>query len=238
MSQYEEDQVPKVTAAHLRRAASMCPRRLAHEHADQRGMRLGTGRFRVEHRLLEDARLCHVDVASPSLAQFRAEGLVDEERRLYEHAASWYVALYGDRPVRTADLDADDEWSTALDELGVRLVGRCGLVVEDAGGRAEVRVLRLGSGVPASLLADPDVRFVLVRLAAWAGERPLLVSVADLVQGACRDEIVDVAAARTDLDAWVAQRVAVIRERIEDPVPVAGSDCATCRFVPGCRAHA
>lgn len=237
MNQSEPDQPPKVTATHLRRAASMCPRRLAHEHADQRGMRLGSGRFRVEHRLLEDARLCHVDVAPPSLVQFRPEGLVDEERRLYEHAAAWYVALYDGRPARTADLDADEEWSTTLTDLGVRLVGRCGLVVEDADGHAEVRVLRLGAGVPASLLDDPDVRFVLVRLASWVGDRPLRVSVADLVQGACREEVVDVAAAGPDLDAWLAERVAVIRDRIADPVAVAGSDCATCRFVPGCRAH-
>lgn len=233
----QPEQPPKVTASHLRRAATMCARRLAHEHADHRGMNLGSGRFRVEHRLLEDARLCHVDVAAPSLVQFRPEGLADEERRVYEHAASWYVTLYADRPVRTVDLDGDEEWSTTLEELGVRLVGRCGLVVEDGDGRAEVRVLRLGSGVPATLLDDPDVRFVLVRLAGWAGDRPLLVSVADVVQGACREEVVDIAAVRAGLDAWVSERVALIRERIADPVPAAGADCATCRFVPGCAAH-
>ncbi len=233
----DADQPPKVTVSHLRRAGTMCPRRLAHEHGDHRGMNLGSGRFRVEQRLLEDARLCQVDVASPSIGAFRADALTDEERRLYEHAAAWYVALYGDRPVRAADLPGDEEWSTTLDGLGVRLVGRCGLVVEDGDGRAEVRLLRLGSGVPAVLVDDADVRFVLLRLARWAGDRPLLVSVADVVQGARREDVVDVASRRADLDDWVAARVALIRERIAQPDPAPGSDCASCRFVPWCKAH-
>jgi hypothetical protein len=250
------DELPKITAAHLRRATTLCARRLAHERDDRRSMRLGTGRFRVSNRLLEDARLTHVDLSPPDIGHFRAgEPLTAEEQRLYETAARWYVALYQDRPVRSVDLgvedtrrhaagddeprddDGPDVWSTRVPSLGVRLVGRCGLTVEDDAGTRELRVLRLGRGVPpGELLDDVDVRFAVLRLADWA-PAGLLVSVADLVHGARRDEWMDVGGVRPLLEAWLEERAALLAERAADPAPTPGLDCGSCRFIPGCRVH-
>jgi hypothetical protein len=253
----DADELPKITAAHLRRATTLCARRLAHERDDRRSMRLGTGRFRVSNRLLEDARLTHVDLSVPDPAHFHAgEPLTAEEQRLYETAARWYVALYQDRPVRSVDLGVDDAprtagddgdatrddgaldmWSTRVPSLGVRLVGRCGLTVEDDTGTREVRVLRLGRGVPpGELLDDVDVRFAVLRLAGWASAG-LLVSVADLVHGARRDECVDVGDVRGPLEAWLEERARLLAERAADAAPTPGLDCGSCRFIPGCRVH-
>jgi hypothetical protein len=255
----EAAELPRITATHLRRATTLCARRLAHERDDRRSMRLGTGRFRVSNRLLEDARLTHVDLGPPDPGHFRAgDPLTPEEQRLYEAASRWYVALYRDRPVRSVDLGADpepghahddggatgdggdgpDTWATRVPALGVRLVGRCGLTVEDAAGRREVRVLRLGRGVPpGDLLDDVDVRFAVLRLAPWA-PTGLLVSVADLVHGARRDAWIDVAEVYGPLEAWLAERAALITARVADPSPEPGLDCGSCRFIPGCKAHA
>src|SRR5438270_13737588 len=87
----DDEELPKITAAHLRRAATMCGRRLAHEHADHHSMRRGSARFRVQNQLLEDARLTHVDFGVPDPTHFRAgDHLTDEEVRLYDAAARWY----------------------------------------------------------------------------------------------------------------------------------------------------
>jgi hypothetical protein len=268
----DAEDVPKITAAHLRRATTLCARRLARERDDRRSMRLGTGRFRVQNRLLEDARLTHVDLGPPDPAHFRAgDALTAEEQRLYETAARWYVALYRDRPVRSVDLgvdapgadahhgdevadaheidrgddgdghvrsdDAPDLWATRVTALGVRLVGRCGLTVEDAAGTRELRVLRLGRGVPAgAFLDDVDVRFAVLRLHDWAPDG-LLVSVADLVHGAQRDAWIDIAAVSAELHTWLAERAALLATRAAAAAPEPGLDCGSCRFIPGCKAH-
>jgi hypothetical protein len=239
----EQEELPKITLAHLRRAATMCARRLAHEHDDRHSMRRGTGRFRVQNQLLEDARLTHVDLGDPDPAHFRAGAdLTDEEARLYDTAARWYIALHHDEPVRSIDLGADestdavDDWSTRVDALRLRLVGRCGLAVEQGDGWRGVRLLRLGRGVPTGdMLDDIEVRFAVLRLSAWAGSE-LHVSVADLVHGARRDGTVDAANAAA-LERWLEERVDIVRARVAQADASPGIDCASCSFIPGCPAH-
>jgi hypothetical protein len=239
----EQEELPKITLAHLRRAATMCARRLAYEHDDRRSMRRGAGRFRVQNQLLEDARLTHVDLGHPDPAHFRpGADLTEEEARLYDTAARWYVALYHDESVRSIDLGADestdavDDWSTRVDALGLRLVGRCGLAVERGDGRRSVRLLRLGRGVPAGdMLDDLEVRFAVLRLSAWAASE-LHVSVADLVHGARRDGSVN-AASTAALQHWLEERVDIVRTRVAQADASPSSDCASCSFIPGCPAH-
>jgi hypothetical protein len=231
----EPEPLPKVTLAHLRRAGTMCRLRLAHEHHDRRGNWPANARWRVSNQLLEDARLTHTDLGPPVLAHFRpGADLSEEERRVSSTAARWYVALYP-RPVRTVEVD---RWETAVDELGVRLVGPAGLPVEGPGGQREVRLLRFGSAPPpADLLDASDVRFALLRLARWVPAHPLRVSIADLVLGRCQEQEVDTRDAWPELRRWLADRIAVIRDRIVEPVPRAGLECAACAFVAGCPAH-
>ncbi|MGI8796824.1 MAG: hypothetical protein ACR2IR_09650 [Acidimicrobiia bacterium] len=230
---------PRVTPALLRWAESMCGRRLAGLHHDRRGNRPSDARFRVANRVFDSARLAHTDIAVPTLGAFRAvTGLEPEEQRVYEAAGRWYVTLFGDRAVRAVDLD---DWESPVAELGVRLVGPAGLPVEDADGRRELRLLRVGARRPVA--GDPlesiEARFALERVAGWAGGASLRLCVADLVQGALIEREVDV---NRVLDAevrpWLAERVAVIRARVADPTPQPGLECAHCRYVAGCAAHA
>jgi len=232
-------EAPRVTPALLRWAETMCPRRLAGVHHDRRGNRPSDARFRVANRVFDSARLAHTDVAVPSLDAFRAvDGLEPEEQRVYEAAARWYVTLFGERAVRSVDLD---DWESPVAELGVRLVGPAGLAVEDADGRRELRLLRVGARRP--VVGDPlesiEARFALERVAEWAGGGSLRLCVADLVQGALIEREVDVdRALEVDVRPWLAERVAVIRERLADATPEPGLECGHCRYVAGCSAHA
>lgn len=234
------DAPPRVTPALLRGAGTMCPRRLEGLYADRRGNRQADVRFRVANRVFESARLAHLDLAVPTAAAFAAgAGLEPEELEVYEAAARWYVALFGDRAVRAVDLD---DWESTAEEVGVRLVGPAGLPVVDAAGNREVRILRVGarrSTAPSDPLASIEGRFAVLRAAEWAAGDRLRLCVADLVQGALVEREVDVdAALAQDLRPWLAERVAVIRERAADPTPRLGLECGHCGYIAGCAAHA
>jgi hypothetical protein len=227
-----------VTPALLRWADSMCGRRLAGVHHDHRGNRPSDARFRVANRVFDSARLAHLDVAIPSLDAFTmTAGLEPEEQRLYEAAGRWYVALFGDRAVRAVDLD---DWESPVAELGVRLVGPAGLPVEDAQGRRELRLLRVGRRpIAGDPLESVEAWFALARVAAWAAGASLLLCVADLVQGVLIEGDVDVdRVLDSEVRPWLAERVAVIRDRAANPTPEPGLECAHCRYVAGCGAHA
>jgi hypothetical protein len=238
MAAVEIDTLPRVTPALLRRADTMCARRLEGIHADRRANRPADARFRVANRVFESARLAHVDLAIPSPAAFHHdEGLEPEERHVYEAAAQWYLALFGDRAVRAVDLD---DWESPVEELGIRLVGPAGLPVEDADGRREVRLLRVGvRPIGDDALASVEVRFALLRVASWVADAPLRLCVADLVDGSLVDQEVDVdAVLGSEVRPWLAERVAVIRARAADRSPRPGLECARCRYIAGCPAHA
>jgi hypothetical protein len=239
MTAIDVEALPRVTSALLRWADTMCARRLEGIYADRRANRPADARFRVANRVFESARLCHVELAAPSSTVFNLHhGLEPEERRVYDAAGRWYIALFGDREVRSVDLD---DWETTVDDLGVRLVGQAGLPVEDASGHRETRLLRIGTrplSDDADLLDSVDVRFAVLRLSEWAAGGELRVCVADLLEGSLAERTIDVGAALDDLRAWLAARVAVIRERALSRSPTPGLECARCRYVAGCPAHA
>jgi hypothetical protein len=239
MTTVDVETPPRVTPALLRWADTMCPRRLAGLSEDKRGNRAPDVRFRVANRVFESARLAHIDLSVPSPEAFSAGvGLEPEEATVYEAAARWYLALFGERAVRAVDLD---DWESTIEEIGVRLVGPGGLPVEDAQGCREVRILHVGvrRTEPGDPLESIDGRFAVLRAAEWAAGSSLRLAVADLVGGALVEREIDVDhVLETELRPWLAARVAVIRERAADPTPRPGLECARCPYVAGCAAHA
>lgn len=230
-----DDELERVTLSHLRRAETMCRRRLAREHAGLRSMFYPSARFAVGNRITEDARVAHTELRTARAADFPTPtDLVPEQQQVYRAAAAGYVAFFADRPARAVTVDP---WETVLDGLDVRLVSSLGLALERADGSPEVRFLRIGVAGNRPLIDDAERRTIAVRSAPWVGPRPLHVVIADLLAGALVEETLDVAAELPEARAWVEARVAVVRERAADPVAKAGADCRGCPFVPGCQAH-
>jgi hypothetical protein len=238
MTATDVEALPRVTLALLRWADTMCARRLEGIHADRRANRPADARFRVANRVFESARLAHVDLAVPSASAFNHhDGLEPEERQVYDAAARWYIALFGDRAVRSVDLD---EWESTVEDLDVRLVGQAGLPVEDANGLRETRLLRIGArplADDADLLESVEVRFAVLRLAEWVAGGHVRVCVVDLLNGSLVDRTLEVDPALAALRPWLADRVAVIRRRAADRSPTPGLECARCRYVAGCPSH-
>jgi hypothetical protein len=231
----EEPELGRVTLGHLRRAESVCRRKLAREHLGLRGQWNPPARFAVANRLVEDARVAHTELRAARVGDFPAPvDLLPEQQRVYGAAAGGYVALFADRPALAVTVDA---WETELPDFEVRLVGPLGLALETADGAPELRSLRLGIAGNRHLLDDAERRLLVVRSAAWVGDRTLRVVVVDLLAGAVVEEQLEVAAALPEALEWIKGRIAVIRERAADPVPKAGADCRGCPFVPGCKAH-
>ena len=234
------DELPKVTLAFLRRVEELCPRRVAFEHQNRRGNRGAPARWRVANQITEHARLSHLELGPPAPEAFTPlPDLLPEEREVYDAAARWYVQLFGGRPVRSVDGEHLDEWETAVPALGVRLVGRAGLAVEDEDGRPELRLLRIGGPPPehSDPLEPAETRFALLRASDWLKGRSVLLVHADLLYGGMVQHEVAADAALTELQPWLGERLDALRKRIADPVPRPGLECGRCRFVAGCRAH-
>ena len=96
------DELPKVTPYLLRRAASMCPRRLALEFEGQSGSGDPVNRARLREAFLNAARTAHAALGPLDLAAFRTPApLEPEEQAVFEHAVGWYEQLFGTRAVET-----------------------------------------------------------------------------------------------------------------------------------------
>jgi len=231
----EDDELPRVTLAHLRRADTMCRRRLEREHVGLKGNRNTSARFAVNNRLTEDARVAHTELRSARATDFPTPvDLVPEQQLVYRAAAAGYVALFADRPVQAVTVDP---WESELEGTGMRLVASLGLALERADGSPELRFLRVGVAGNRPMIDDAERRTIVVRSAPWVGARDLSLVVVDLLAGAIVEQTIAVAAALDAARSWVDARVAVVRERVADPVPKAGVDCRGCAFVSGCKAH-
>jgi hypothetical protein len=231
-----DDALPKVTAAMLRQAGSMCARRLKLEHQNQRGNRLGSGRFRVANQLTEHARLAQLELGPPQASAFVPLGLEAEERAVYTHAAATYLDLFGDRAARAVDLD---EWETEVPELRIRLVGNGAVAFEDHGGRPELRFLSIGD--VARDATDPHsavTRFTILRYRDWLSGRTVRVVHTELLFGGIVQHDIEVGAYLDDADTWLRERVELIGLRLQDAAPHVGLECGRCKFVAGCPAHA
>jgi hypothetical protein len=225
------DELPRVTPALLRRADTMCRRRLAREHAGgkQYANRSGDARFAVSSRLVGDARLAHAEPGPPRVEAFvDPSELEPEQRQLYRAAVRGYLAVFGKQPGQAVDLG----WRTSLPELGVDLVSNVGLAFEPLDGPPELRVVRVG-GRP---MDEVDLHVALVRTEEWAPDELRVLSV-DVIQMDQREHELDVALARKAAHEWLTDRVAVLRRNAEHGAPRAGADCNGCPFIAGCGAH-
>jgi hypothetical protein len=226
-------ETPRVTPALLRRADTMCRRKLAREYAGgtRNANRGADARFAVSNRLLEDARLAQAELGPP-----RPEAFVDptdlepEQRALYRAATRGYLETFGERPGRAADLG----WSTHVEELDVDLVADFGLAIELPDGRRELRVLQLGTrhaGAP--LLDHVQLRFGLLRTEEWAPDQLSIVA-ADVIEQENERHVPDLEPARADARAWITERVHLVQELAADGRARAGADCSGCPFIAGC----
>ena len=228
-----EAEIPRVTPSLLRRADTMCRRRLARDFAGgkRNANRAGDARFAVSNRLSEDARLAQAELGPP-----RPEAFVDpaelepEQRALYRAATRGYLETFGDGPGLAADLG----WRTHIEELGVDLIADVGLAIELPDGRRELRVLQLGTRhASAPLLDSAALRFALVRTEEWAPDQLTIVA-ADVIERESERHAPELVSARADARAWIAERVEVVKQLAADGRARAGADCSGCPFIAGC----
>lgn len=231
--------LPKVTPYLLRRADTMCERRLAKAYAGDESSPDPVHRSRLRDAFLAAARDAHAELRRPEIGDFGGIGpdLEPEERAVLAQAAHRYVQLFGDRAVRYEDHELDTP--TVSPARGVRVGGWVDLAVIDADGGKELRQFSLwgGSRVPTDPLELESVRTAVLRLTKWAGDGPLRVVWADLVSGIARERVVDVEREREELAAWLDGRLQIVRERTEDPTASNGDDCRGCGYVAACPEH-
>lgn len=230
------EDLAKVTVRQLARAESTCPRRLALDHLGNQANRGANRGFRVLAQITADARLAHTRLGTPRAEHFRpTDDLFPEERRVYEVAAAWYVALFGDQPMIVADLDRDD-FETVAPSLGVRLIGGAGLALESEPGDRELRMLSIGDRSTEELLESASVKFALLRRREWTRLGPLRVVRVDLLGGSAVEAEVDGAESWDTLRDWLVERIAVVRAHADRRTPRAGWECARCPYIAGCSA--
>lgn len=229
------DPLPRVTPASLRGIETRCPRQIALDFADE-GVSDPLPRARVRDAFLDAARVAHATGGVPTREAFRAPpGLEPEEVRVFDQAARWYVALYGDRAVTLHLHDCD----RPTERRGIRVGGWVDLTFEHADGTKELRQLELWKGRRPR--DDPleleRVWLAVLRLRSWVGDAKLLVSWADLVDGARCERQVDVAAEIDELREQFEMRMEALRGRADPSQPEPGAGCAWCRHLARCPAH-
>jgi len=224
-----DDELARITPMLLRAADRMCRRRLAHEFESGRKLsKLGDRAFELAGRLTQDAITWHKGDVAPEHGFPDPLDLEVEERAVYRAASRAYVRMYGADAVEVHDLG----WTTEVPALGVRLVGSVGIPVTDASGARVLRILRLGTR---ALIDDVEMRFLVLRAAAWAGDR-LRIGITDLLHDEAIEYDIDIADRLAPTHEWLTDRVDAIRSRIRTREPTIGADCRTCTCLPGCPA--
>jgi hypothetical protein len=226
---------PKVTPWLLQRADDLCPRRLRRTFEGAPPSHDPVHRSRLREPFLARLREIHAELGAPVDGDFAGLGaeLEPEEQIVLAQAAHWYVRVFGDRPAAWEDADVD----APTVRRQIRVGGWVDLTVLTPDG-PELRQCSLWSSrsSPADPLDLPALRVACLRLTPWLAGRPLRVVWADLVEGQVSERVVD-PAERAELTEWFDGRLAVLQERIEDPVAVPGADCGGCGYVSGCPEH-
>lgn len=237
MAQEPGEELPRLTVRLLARAGAGCPRRTYKEHTGNPMMGGANRKYRVLNQVEEDARLAHTSMTAASSSHFHPQtsDLIEEERAVYELAARWYVALFGDRPVRVDDLDADP-METVAPRTGIRLVGGAGMALVDPAGMHELRMLSIGDRNTEEILESVSVRFAILRRARWSRAGPLRVVRADLHGGWSVEEQADGTELFESARVWMIDQLARIGDHMHPVNTIVGSECGTCAFIPGCRA--
>jgi hypothetical protein len=236
------DPLPRVTPAALRSIRERCPRQVALDFTSE-GFSDAVTRGRLRDAFLDAARtahsaaeLDHPDGAVPVVDGFRVPAdLETEEQRVFEHAARWYVQLYGDRPVSLHLHDCEGP----TERRGVRVGGWVDLTFEHPDGTKELRQIDLWRGRRPH--EDPleleSVWLAVLRLRPWVGEGELLVSWAGLIDGVRFERVVDLGAELEPLVERFDERLAELRARADPSRVEPGAGCKQCRHLAGCPAH-
>ena len=241
----EVQALPKVTPYLLRRAESMCARRLNREFEGARERSSDpVTRSRLRDAFLAAARNAHAELRVPTASHFvdvgvglSGTGLTPEEQAVLAQAGRWYVEIFGGRPARYEDHGLDIPTVSAARR--VRIGGWVDLAVVGADDAKELRQFELwgGRGPADDPLELESARVAVLRLSRWVGADPLRVVWADLVHGSVRERTVDVAAELPGLTGWFEERVALVRERSSMPEARMGDDCRMCAHVAACPEH-
>ena len=232
------DDLPKVTPYLLRRAASMCPRRLAQEFEGRSGSGDPVNRARLREAFLNAVRTAHAALGPLDPAAFRTPApLEPEEQAVFEHAVGWYEQLFGARAVETYLHGCDSP--TKSPRRGVRIGGWIDLTVVGADGMKELRQLELwgGQAPDDDPLEVESVLLAVLRLVRWAGDEPLLVSWSDLVRGLRYERIVHLKSELPELVNRFESELHGLTRRVADPAAAAGRDCGDCKHVWHCPEH-
>jgi hypothetical protein len=235
-----DERLPRVTPYLLRRADSLCGRRLARTFEGAESSHDPVHRSRLRDAFVAAARDAHAELRAPTPSQFAGLGadLEPEEQAVLAHAARWYLHVFGDRAVQFVDLGLDAP--TPSPARGIRIGGWVDLPAEAADGAKELRQFDLWAArrVPA---ADPleleSVELAVLRVARWVGEGPLRVVWADLVRGIVRERTLFLPADLDMLRTWFDERLSLLRARIDDPIAENGDDCRSCGYVAACPEH-
>jgi hypothetical protein len=120
------------------------------------------------------------------------------------------------------------------------LVGGAGLRFITDEGLPEIRILQYAgrSAIPESLFDSPEVRFSMLRNEEWIRSigSSLRVTSADLIRGEAHEETVAYESLLRECNEWLTSSVERIRERVLNPKPKMGTDCAWCGFISSCDA--
>ena len=227
-----DDDLALISPSHLRKAETMCRRKLAREIAGgkKRANKVADMRFAISNRIEADAALAHTAIDTVRSEAFvEPSELEPEQVALYRAARKGYLDTFGAEPAVAVKL----ERTTRVPELGIELVGNPGLAVERTDGRGELRKLRVG-GKPA--LDAVDVHFALLRTEDWETKSIEIISV-DLISLREDHHAPNLPADRGEAHEWLATRVETIQSLAADGRPRAGSDCLGCPFISGCSEH-
>jgi len=231
----DDEELARITPAHLRRGDDMCRRRLAREvySGKRNANRTANMRFAVSNRIEEDARLAQSELGQPRTEAFvEPHELEPEQRALYRAATRGYLDAFGGVIAQIARLD----FRTALPELGVELSSNLGLAAELPDGGRELRKILVGAPRSARLVDAVETRVALVRTEEWAPVQ-LDIVVVDVIEQRRANHTPDLEADRAEARAWIGDRVERVLELASDPRPRAGRDCQGCAFISGCSKH-
>ena len=165
--------LPKVTPYLLRRADTMCARRLAEEVTGGTRSDDPVNRARLREVFLEAVRNIHAELHAPVISDFAGIGdaLEPEEQSVLAQAARWYVQLFGSRPVLLYEHGLDQP--TESPRRGLRIGGWIDLTVVDEAGGKELRQFDLWCGrTPKEPTDLESVRLAVLRLSRWMGDDP------------------------------------------------------------------
>lgn len=234
----QNDELSKVTLAHLRDPEGRCALRLSKEFGNENAHSGANIRFRLSGRLEECATLSQTSTDYPRIVHFPTpRDFLPEQQKVFSAAARWYVEIFGHRQATSG---GTYEFSTPRTDLGVNLMGGGGLRFITNDELPELRILQYAgrSAIPETLFDSPEVRFSLLRNEAWIRSTgsPLLITVADLIRGEANEQTISPDALLAECNEWLTLCVERIRERVLNPQPTMSTDCAWCGFISSCDA--